>query len=74
MLLRAYEFQQGSKSEASQAAPFADQASISSWASASVNTAFKLSLVSGRGNERFIPQGELTRAEAIQAIANMLNK
>lgn len=74
ILLRAYEFQQGNRSHASQSAGFADQASISPWANASINTAFKLGLVSGRGNDQFVPQGELTRAEAIQAIANLLNK
>lgn len=73
MLLRAYERLQAVKSDLSEAAQFTDHASISSWASASINTVFELGLINGRGNGRFVPQGKLTRAEAIQAIANMLN-
>lgn len=74
MLVRTYKTQQGGLSEASQTAGFADQANISAWAVEAVNIAFQTGLVHGRGNEVFAPKGKLTRAEAIQAIANMLNK
>ena len=74
MLLRAFEFQQGMKSDVSQTKSIADQASISPWASASIKTALELGLVNGRGNNQFVPQGQLTRAESMQAIFNMLSK
>ncbi len=47
----------------SQAAVFADDAMLSSWARESVYRCRAAGLVTGKGNERFDPQGSATRAE-----------
>lgn len=74
LLLRAYEYQKGIKASGLQEAEFSDKSSISPWAASFINSALELGLVRGRGNNSFVPQGELTRAEAIQAIFNMLER
>lgn len=51
---------------------FADGDSISSWAQDYVNAAVELGLVQGRGNNRFAPQAEASRAESAQIIYRLL--
>ncbi|WP_156934252.1 S-layer homology domain-containing protein, partial [Paenibacillus zanthoxyli] len=52
---------------------FKDQAAISAWARDAAGKAAGLGLMKGRSAAAFVPQGTATRAEAAQAIANLLN-
>lgn len=74
IIVRAYEYQLGRTIEVSAVAGFKDQAQISSWASDYVNKAFEAGLVNGRGDHNFAPSGQLSRAEAIQALLNFMTK
>ncbi|CAM3384840.1 S-layer homology domain-containing protein [Marinicrinis lubricantis] len=74
IVVRAYEYLNGSAWRASDAAAFTDQDRISAWAKESVQAAYEIGLVSGRGNQLFDPKGQLTRAEAMQVIYNLLTK
>ncbi|UKS24086.1 cadherin-like beta sandwich domain-containing protein [Paenibacillus sp. HWE-109] len=71
MLVRAYEHRTGSKLEASSAAS-SDASDISDWALPFVNSALKAKLLSGRQEGLFVPDEHTTRAEAAQAIYNLL--
>ncbi|CAM3904298.1 S-layer-like y domain-containing protein [Cohnella lubricantis] len=71
IILRAYEFSTGIEMNDSQHS-FADADAVSSWALEDLAAAFELGLVNGRGGNQFVPQGHLTRAEAAQAIVNVL--
>nr|WP_246362343.1 S-layer homology domain-containing protein [Paenibacillus alba] len=71
MLVRAYEHRTGSKLEASTAAS-SDASKISDWALPFVNSALKAKLLSGRQEGLFVPGEHTTRAEAAQAIYNLL--
>ncbi|OAB34918.1 hypothetical protein PMSD_14305 [Paenibacillus macquariensis subsp. defensor] len=51
---------------------YKDNKSISSWAQASVEQATALHLLKGQANGNFAPKGLVTRAEAAQAIHNLL--
>ncbi len=51
---------------------YEDNKSISSWAQASVDQATALHLLKGQANGNFAPKGLVTRAEAAQAIHNLL--
>ncbi|MBP1991973.1 S-layer homology domain-containing protein [Paenibacillus eucommiae] len=73
MLVRAYEWKQEKAAEAASIAEFSDQDQASEWARQALAFAQKLGLVSGRGDNRFIPQGMTTRAEGAQAVYNLLN-
>ncbi|MBU5440910.1 GH92 family glycosyl hydrolase [Paenibacillus sp. CECT 9249] len=73
MMIQAYEAARG-KTEANGNAAFTDEASISAWALPYINAAAALQLVQGRGAGIFDPQGMTTRAEAAQAIYNVLNR
>lgn len=72
MLIRAYQLRHP---EAIPDAPlaFADQDDISPWAAAYVNSARALQLVQGRREGAFVPKGISTRAEAAQAVYNLLH-
>ncbi len=74
MLLNAYAYQNGEQAAAAVGSGFADQSSFSGWARDAVQAAQGLGLVNGRGNNLFVPQGQLTRAESMQAILNLLRK
>ncbi|UKS24085.1 cadherin-like beta sandwich domain-containing protein [Paenibacillus sp. HWE-109] len=71
MLVRAYEHRTGSKLEASSEAS-SDASEISDWALPFVNSALKAKLLSGRQEGLFVPDEHTTRAEAAQAIYNLL--
>ncbi len=72
LLLRAYGYRAGAAYLAKEQSAFADRGQISSWAQHAVDAAFELGLTKGKGNNRFDPQGVLTRAESAQAIVNLL--
>ncbi|RAV23050.1 hypothetical protein DQG23_02285 [Paenibacillus contaminans] len=73
MLLRAYEWKTGKKTElAESTAVFQDNGEISGWAKSFVNAARQLELVQGRENDRFVPLGLTSRAESAQAVYNLL--
>ena len=72
ILLRAYLYATGIEVSGSQS-NFVDDELISSWAKADIAAAYELRLIEGRGNNKFAPLEKLTRAEAIQAILNVLN-
>ncbi|RKL68276.1 hypothetical protein CR203_07285 [Salipaludibacillus neizhouensis] len=71
MIVRAYELVNVSIGEAGDMR-FADHDSLSVWAQEYVRQAAYLELVQGRGNDRFVPQGEANRAESAQIIFNLL--
>nr|WP_306812947.1 S-layer homology domain-containing protein [Paenibacillus soyae] len=74
MLMRSYEYLTGEVAAADGASSrFADLEDISAWALEQALAAEQLGLVQGDERQRFAPQEELTRAEAIQAIANLLD-
>jgi hypothetical protein len=74
MVVRAYEAASKTKAPSTKGAGFADQSSVSIWASASVNAAVELKLLSGRDNNSFAPTGKTTRAESAQVLSNLLEK
>lgn len=69
MIVRAYELKSGKTVTAGSEAGFADGASISAWAQDAVNAAAELGIIKGRANDRFVPHGHATRAEAVQVIS-----
>ena len=72
MLVRAYENMNSKIDSNGSSASFADAASISNWAADSIAKAQSLHLLNGRGGNSFAPQSNLTRAEAIKSIYNLL--
>ncbi|NOV04712.1 cadherin-like beta sandwich domain-containing protein [Paenibacillus planticolens] len=72
MLVRAYEHRTGSILEPSSAAS-SDASEISDWALPYVNSALKAKLLTGRQEGLFVPDEHTTRAEAAQAIYNLMN-
>lgn len=72
MLIRAYEYMNDKVITEGSSSNFADADSISSWAADSVAKAQTLQLLNGRGGNSFAPQANLTRAEAIKSIYNLL--
>ncbi|MFD2673614.1 type I pullulanase [Marinicrinis sediminis] len=53
--------------------PFADADEMSDWAVDHVERAARLGLLSGRGENRFAPQAEMTRAESTQVIHTLIH-
>jgi hypothetical protein len=74
MLVRAYEGRGGKAAAVQAAEAFADQAETAEWALDSVATARQLELLSGRGDGVFAPSAVMTRAEAVQALLNLISK
>lgn len=88
MIVRAYEYLQGSQvsqvSQGSQvshasiasqdiaAGAFSDYSLIHDWAKNAAGIARQAGLIKGRGNQQFAPQESMTRAESAQVIANLL--
>lgn len=72
MIVRAYEYQQGSKSNVAAAGSFSDDALIHDWAKNAAGIAEQAGLIKGRGNQQFAPQASMTRAEGAQVIFNLL--
>lgn len=75
MVIRALEVKQGKKLEPTTSdLIFADASNISGWAVSYVNAAAESGLVQGRANNRFAPEGLMTRAESAQVIYKLLAK
>lgn len=72
ILVRAYEYRNGSKVSAENTDAFADQATISSWAQAEVKAAQSLGFIPERDGNRFEPKDKITRAESAQVIAKLI--
>ncbi|GLX66457.1 S-layer homology domain-containing protein [Paenibacillus glycanilyticus] len=72
MLVRAYELMTGTKLE-NTSAELKDASDISDWAMSDVNRAIQSKLLTGRKAGQFFPAEHTTRAEAAQAIYNLLN-
>ncbi len=51
---------------------FADNEDIPNWAKGAVEAIHKLGIVSGRGGNKFVPNGTATRAEAVVMLLRML--
>ncbi|WP_214628701.1 S-layer homology domain-containing protein [Paenibacillus agaridevorans] len=62
----------GAKAPTGQAVSFRDEADIAEWARLLVGEAAQLGLMRGRGDGMFAPKGVASRAEAAQAIYNLL--
>ncbi|MFD1772456.1 S-layer homology domain-containing protein [Paenibacillus rhizophilus] len=73
MLVRAWSVLHPQAKPEAAAPLFKDQSAISVWARDAVGTAAGLGLMKGRSAAAFVPQGTTTRAEAAQAMANILN-
>ena len=52
---------------------FSDRDSISPWAVSFVGGAVKCGIISGRDDNRFAPQENASRAEAVTALRRMIN-
>ncbi|MEK4344088.1 chitobiase/beta-hexosaminidase C-terminal domain-containing protein [Paenibacillus sp. FSL P4-0184] len=73
MLMRAYEIING-KTAINPDFSFKDDSKVSPWAEQYVKGAGSLLLITGRSDGIFEPKGISTRAEAAQAIYNLVNK
>lgn len=71
LLVRAYAYVRGEVSSAS-SSEYADQDEIAPWAEPYVNQATEVGLMIGTGHHKFAPKALATRAEAAQAIYNLL--
>ncbi|RAV05097.1 S-layer homology domain-containing protein [Paenibacillus sp. YN15] len=72
MLVRAYRLKADRQLADSTEAAFADADQISAWAKDAVAAANAAGLLQGRGNGQFAPQNQLTRAESVQVLYNLL--
>lgn len=72
MLMRAWNVKFGNHTASNNNVTFADQGQISDWAQQYVLSAAALHLLNGRADGIFVPGGTATRAEAAQAIHNLL--
>ncbi|MFC5405808.1 discoidin domain-containing protein [Cohnella soli] len=54
------------------ATAFTDDKAIPSWAQGAVNAAVQLNLISGRGNNKFVPEGTASRAESVALLLRVL--
>ncbi|NOU69378.1 hypothetical protein GC096_35765 [Paenibacillus sp. LMG 31461] len=72
MLVRAYEHRTGQKTDQGSAQTL-DASKISDWALPYVNKALNAKLLTGRQEGLFVPSEHTTRAEAAQAVYNLLN-
>ncbi|WP_162341909.1 S-layer homology domain-containing protein [Paenibacillus paridis] len=53
---------------------FADESEIAAWAKLYVKSAVDAGIIKGKGDNRFAPNDQLTRAEAVTVLMNVLNK
>lgn len=72
MLMKAYSIKTGTSTASEETVPFIDSDKINEWAMASIQSAHKLGLIQGREQNRFAPDADMTRAEAAQAIYQLL--
>ncbi|WP_281889667.1 S-layer homology domain-containing protein [Paenibacillus sp. YYML68] len=74
MIVRAYEVKTGKQAVTNGLeSKFTDAARISSWAAGYVHAGVQLSLLQGKSEGAFDPQGLATRAESAQVLVNLLN-
>ncbi|MEK0316140.1 S-layer homology domain-containing protein [Cohnella sp. 56] len=73
MLVRAFAYGTGTKAEES-VMTFADEAAVSKWAADDVRAAVGSGLMNGTGGGKFAPEAITTRAEAAQAVYNLLTR
>lgn len=71
MLVRAYEYASGEQIPDNEV-QYTDQDEIAVWAKPYVNRAIQAKLMIGPDNHRFLPKSFTTRAEAAQAVYNLL--
>lgn len=74
LLVRAYELKSKMIVSQTGSAPFDDFNSTSKWAQQSLIAAYELGLVKGKHNGTYAPLDTTSRAEAAQAIFNLLDK
>ncbi|MEK0315184.1 S-layer homology domain-containing protein, partial [Cohnella sp. 56] len=75
MLVKAYKvLHAGTNAEGLAGTVFADGDSIAAWAKQDVAAASALGLLKGRASGTFAPKGTATRAEAAQAIFNLISQ
>ncbi|MFC5404082.1 S-layer homology domain-containing protein [Cohnella soli] len=72
MLMRAYAIMYGKELGDYSTSKFVDMKDVSSWAANLVSAAAELNLINGRSGGKFAPKGISSRAEAAQAIYNLL--
>ncbi|MBW7453012.1 S-layer homology domain-containing protein [Paenibacillus sepulcri] len=74
LIVRAYEYKNGKKQmDASSLADFKDHNQVSSWAEADISKALELELMRGQSAANFAPKSNTTRAEAAQALLNLID-
>ncbi|MCE3199486.1 S-layer homology domain-containing protein [Paenibacillus sonchi] len=74
MIYKAYLLHTGQNAAVNRQSDFKDAGTISAWAANAVAAVQELELISGRGNQLFMPQEQVNRAESAQVIALLLDK
>jgi glycosidase/uncharacterized protein YjdB len=74
MLMRAYSVKNDQPADGLADLTFQDAGQISAWAQQSIQAAVKLGFLAGHGDNRFVPQGQTTRAESAQVISKLLGE
>ncbi|MDN4070048.1 S-layer homology domain-containing protein [Paenibacillus sp. FSL R5-0407] len=72
MLVRAYEMEAGRQLAVPAGSKFSDADQINAWAKDAVAAASAAGLLQGRDGGQFAPQEQLTRAESVQVLYNLL--
>nr|WP_246427553.1 S-layer homology domain-containing protein [Paenibacillus phyllosphaerae] len=73
MLINAVQAKKEEQTTSDAKLPFQDLNEAAAWALPSIAKSYELGLVKGRAADRFVPQGELMRAEAAQAVYLLMN-
>lgn len=74
LIMRAYRYLTGGDAiTQGAAADFRDASDISSWAVEDVSAAVRLQLLEGLEDQLFKPKERLSRAQAAQVLANIIN-
>ncbi|MDF2662316.1 MAG: hypothetical protein K0Q94_5107, partial [Paenibacillus sp.] len=74
LVVRAYAYASGTRPAGTAAGRYSDESEISEWARADVYAASEAGLMQGTGDERFAAKSAVTRAEAAQAIYNLVKQ
>ncbi|MFD5018772.1 GH32 C-terminal domain-containing protein [Paenibacillus sp. NPDC058367] len=74
MIYKAYLFHTGQNAAVNRMSNFKDADTISVWAANAVAAVQELGLISGRGNQLFMPHENVNRAESAQVISLLLDK
>ncbi|MEF3308914.1 DUF4855 domain-containing protein [Paenibacillus sp. GYB004] len=74
LMVRAYAYASGTRPAGTAAERYSDESDISEWARADVYAASAAGLMQGTGDERFAAKSAVTRAEAAQAIYNLVKQ